>query len=89
MIQAVGFFGCPALSHNYFDNYWMDIIKEVGETKYFPNVIMEHMHPNVGKNPSDFISNRINSEMLSDQQNFFEYMAGNKQNDIEKIKGTL
>jgi hypothetical protein len=89
MIRAVGFFGCPALFHNYFDNYWMEIVAAVGETKYFPSVIMEHMHPNVGKNPSDFISNRINSEMLSDQQKFVEYMTNHKQNDIEKIKVIL
>jgi hypothetical protein len=86
MIKAVGFFGCPALEHNYFDNYWMDIVREVGQLQYFPHTIMEHMHPTVGKDSHDHISNEISNKMMIDQQNFTNYMNDNKHLDIEKIR---
>lgn len=88
MIRAVGFFGCPALVHNFFDNYWMEIVSQVGEIKYFPNVIMEHMHPNIGKASHDHISLNINNKMADDYTRFAHYMADNRQSDIEKIRSS-
>jgi hypothetical protein len=86
MIKAVGFYGCPAVEHNFFDVYWLEIVRLAGTVKYLPNVIMEHMHPNAGKNPYDYISAKINNNLISDQQRYKDYMLENKMSDIIKIK---
>ena len=86
MIKAVGFYGCPAVEHNFFDVYWLEIVRLAGTVKYLPNVIMEHMHPNAGKNSYDYISVKINNKLVSDQQRYKDYMLENKMSDIIKIK---
>jgi hypothetical protein len=86
MVKAVGFFGCPAVEHNFFDVYWLEIVRLTGTVKYLPEVVMEHMHPNAGKNPYDYISIKINNNLISDQQRYKDYMSENKISDIFKIK---
>lgn len=85
MIKAVGFFGCPAVQHNCFDNYWMNIVHNLGEIKYFPSIIMDHMHPHAGKANHDNISHHINNLLYQDVSNFDKYMNENKESDIKKI----
>lgn len=85
MIKAVGFFGCPAVQHNCFDNYWMNIVHSLGEIKYFPSIIMDHMHPHAGKANHDNISYHINNLLYQDVSNFDKYMDENKESDIKKI----
>jgi len=85
MIKAVGFFGCPAVQHNCFDNYWMNIIYHVGEKKYFPHIIMDHMHPHAGKAGHDNISHQINNLLYQDCADFDRYMSENLDSDIKKI----
>jgi len=85
MIKAVGFFGCPAVQHNCFDNYWMNIVHNLGAIKYFPNIIMDHMHPHAGKAHHDNISQQINNLLNQDILNFDKYMSENKESDMKKI----
>jgi len=87
MIKLVGFFGCPAISHNYFDNYWMDMVKLVGSIKYFDDVIMEHMHPSLNKNKKDKIYFEIAESLQKDFLAYTEYMHKNMVSDAKKIKG--
>lgn len=86
LVSAVGFFGCPSVAHNFFDNYWMSIGKETGNIKYLGDVIMRHMHPISGRAPSDEITEKVLNLMQSDSQGYTSYMASNFPNDIEKIR---
>lgn len=85
-ILAVGFFGCPAVTHNFFDNYWQIIFRELGTIKYFSDIIMEHMHPDLGKAPKDSISIGILNRLDSDMALFTRYMQTSLDRDINKIK---
>lgn len=85
-ILAVGFFGCPAVEHNYFDNYWQTIFTELGTIKYIPEIVMQHHHPISGKESPDAISNNIVNKLNSDGQRFFNYISNNLSNDLNKIK---
>lgn len=86
MIKAVGFYGCPVVEHNFFDNYWMAIAQALGFVKYFPDIIMEHNHPIVGKAPSDELSKKISNLLSTDQDKYVTYMQNNFTEDVNKIK---
>jgi hypothetical protein len=87
LIKAVGFFGCPAVTHHYFDNYWMDMVKIVGTVKFLPSVIMEHFHPAIHKEVRDDGWRKIESEFES---NFYKYKAyieeKHFERDVEKVR---
>lgn len=84
-ILAVGFFGCPAVEHNYFDNYWSQVFNRLGTFKYFPEVVMEHMHPvNLKEIPDEMFYSITNKQNL-DEKKFVTYMLNNFDNDMKKI----
>lgn len=87
MIKAVGFYGCPAVEHNFFDNYWMAVAQSFGMCMYLPDVVMEHNHPIVGKAEKDKISESIYSMLESDQEKYVEYMNTNFQTDLQMLRG--
>jgi hypothetical protein len=85
-ILAVGFFGCPAVEHNYFDNYWSHVFNELKTFKYFPEILIEHFHPITNKENPDRIYYEIWNRMKTDEQKFITYILNNFTIDIEKIK---
>ena len=85
LIKAVGFFGCPAVGHHYFDNYWMAVVKRVGIIRYFPEIIMEHIHPSMGKEKMDKLFGLIESKFIDNTYKYREYIASNLDTDIAKI----
>lgn len=86
MVKALGFYGCPAVEHNFFDNYWMVMALTLDSCGYVPEVIMEHIHPLVGKAKPDRITEKISTLLESDQHKFIEYMNENFNNDVEKVR---
>lgn len=86
MVRAVGFFGCPAVSHHYFDNYWMDLVRTVGSVKFLETVIMEHFHLAMGKDVSDVGYEKIDSQFRESYNGFNSYKAnGNFDEDVRKV----
>jgi predicted protein tyrosine phosphatase len=86
LVTTLGFFGCPAVAHNFFDNFWMSIGTELGYIEYFDDVIMRHMHPIAGRASYDELTVKILDLMHSDGEGYTEYMDKNFRKDIEKIK---
>jgi hypothetical protein len=86
LITTLGFFGCPAVAHNFFDNYWMSIGSVTGNIKYIPMAIMRHIHPMGGKTHYDSLNIKVQNLMESDQKNFIKYMEENFENDIKKVE---
>jgi beta-1,4-mannosyl-glycoprotein beta-1,4-N-acetylglucosaminyltransferase len=89
MIKAVGFYGCPAVEHNFFDNYWMAVAQSFGMCMYLSDVIMEHNHPIVGKAKKDKISESIYSMLESDQVKYSNYMNSKVAVDIQNLKNKI
>jgi hypothetical protein len=87
MINALGFFGCPAVNHNFFDNYWLDMVRLVGDVKYFNEIIMEHNHQSLDNNLKDKIYFEIFNSVEKDLMAYREYMHKNTVSDAKKIKG--
>lgn len=85
LIKTIGFFGCPAVKHCYFDNYWHDIMLRIGNIKYFDNIKMEHFHPCVDKYEKDELFNMVEGFFEEDTKNYYSYMEKNMMKDLEKI----
>jgi hypothetical protein len=85
MIKSVGFFGCPAVSHSFFDTYWHDITSYFGTNKYFSDVIMEHFHPCAKKYEEDELFNKVENSFYIDKEKYREYMDINFYSDLLKI----
>jgi hypothetical protein len=86
MIKAVGFFGCPAVTHHYFDNYWQDMVLTVGNLKYFPNIVMEHRHPLFYKDIKDALFVEIEKNFELNRNNYYNYRQGPMLEDVRKIR---
>jgi hypothetical protein len=49
VIRALGYFCPPQLQHMYLDNFWLALARGIGRVTYLPDVLIEHMHPDIGK----------------------------------------
>lgn len=49
VVNALGYFCPPGMTHLYLDNAWMDIGNHMGKLTYLPQVIVEHCHPIANK----------------------------------------
>jgi len=86
VITAVGFFGCPAVEHNYFDNYWHLLFQHAGNISYFKDVVMEHMHHVVDKAIPDIIAQNISEKQEIDSIRFNRYLQNKISDDIDKVR---
>ena len=86
LIKAVGFYGCPAVSHNFFDNYWADICKELNSFHYIPEVIMDHRREDGEK---DFLYWNIVDLQDKDRPKYAKYKKKNFEKDLKKIRDSI
>jgi hypothetical protein len=83
MVRALGFYGCPAVAHNFFDNFWSEVAKELGTEKFMPDIIMDHRR--TGWTP-DAIYHKVTGLLESDKEKYEEYKANKFSEDLQKIK---
>lgn len=53
LVRRVGWLSCPAVRHLYSDTIWCDLGRRLDALRYFPEIITEHCHWSVGKQPFD------------------------------------
>jgi len=68
----------PGLIHLYLDNFWMQLGKDLGAMTYLGHVVIEHLHPIVGKAKWDEVYKAVNAEDVyaADAKAFYEYITG-------------
>ena len=86
LVKVLGFFGCPGVAHNCFDNYWMYVGHTTGNIKYLPMAITSHIHPISGKTNYDYMNIQIKNLQETDEKNFIKYLEENFESDIEKVR---
>lgn len=64
VVEALGWMGLPQCKHLYIDNAWMELGAATGSIRYYPDVIVEHMHPAGGKGEWDDQYRLVNSEEM-------------------------
>jgi hypothetical protein len=87
IIQRLSYMSPPSLTHLFLDNFWKDLGIRLQTLKYFPKVIIEHMHYSNGKSDKDSMYEEVNSkEMFKKDRTAYEiYLKNNFENDVSKI----
>lgn len=86
ILATLGFMVPPGMIHLYFDNFWLDFGRALGRITYLPDVVIEHMHPSVGKATEDAGYVEVNApEMYDHDRTAYEaYCAGKFQEDLKR-----
>jgi hypothetical protein len=53
IVRALGWLALPAVRHQWADDAWKHLGRELGLLRYMPDVVLEHMHVAVDKAPWD------------------------------------
>jgi len=88
---TLGFMTLPELKHLYADNFWLDFGQAIGKIKYLPDVIIEHLHPCVGKAKSDAgyeFSGAFTLDM-EDKATYQHYLQEQLSMDAKTVLGML
>lgn len=89
IVRTLGHFVLPGQIHLFMDNYWKRLGQELGTLTYLPDVVIEHMHPLVGKAPTDEHYGRNNAPEVweHDEALFKAWVEGGQMAaDVEAIK---
>lgn len=86
IVEILGYMAPPGLIHFYLDNFWKDLGSALGTLEYFPEVIIEHMHPGAGKAPSDAGYQEVNTFDTADHASYTEYLAAQFNEDVRRLK---
>jgi hypothetical protein len=86
IVKAQGYMVPPVMKHYYIDNYWKDLGIRLGNIKYFPDIIIEHLHWSNNKAEKDELYSESEKMMGEDQRAFDRYRVEQFDSDIKKIK---
>jgi len=86
IIKKLGFMVPTELVHMYADNFWLELGRALSCLKYFPNLIIEHMHPAANKAKTDIQYAEVDSFTNQDRISFIHYMNTQFNNDVQKLK---
>ena len=86
IIDVLGYMIPPQLEHMYADNFWKDIGEATQTIKYFPDIILEHTHPDAGKAVRDTQYVYAAAVASTDQIKYQQYLQSEQYlEDISKI----
>lgn len=92
IVKALGYFALPDCNHLYVDNAWRAIADATKTLHYLPEVMIEHMHPLIGKAEWDEGYRRVNApEMyLRDEAAFMAWRASPRfAQDVKRVRQAL
>lgn len=81
--------GYPDLRHLYIDNYWMTMGEAADCLYYFPDVVIEHLHPAAGKGEWDDQYRAVNSPAMygHDGDVYRKWLDTRKDADATVLRG--
>lgn len=91
IVRQLGWFGLRGCKHLYLDNAWK-ILGDAADCLYFfPDVVIEHMHPAIGKAEWDEAYKRVNApEMYNHDRIVYEaWLAEGFEEDIKTVRKVL
>jgi hypothetical protein len=90
--RRLGWMALPGTKHLYLDNTWMLLGTESGSIKWRRDIIVEHMHPAVGKAEWDEGYKRVNDQSVysHDRQVYETWISsGRAEKSVEKVREAL
>lgn len=90
IVNALGWYFLPCLTHMYVDNAAKRIGEQLGRLVYLPDVIIEHLHPGAGKADMDDGYTRADASTIVDRDAYHRWRyEGGLDADIAAIRGTV
>lgn len=91
IVDALGWLALPATSHQWADDGWKALGQRTGLLRYLPNVVVEHMHPAVGKAEWDetYASVFDDARAKRDYDGYQAWLADGLEADAEKVLAAL
>jgi hypothetical protein len=87
IVRTLGYVVPPGLIHLFMDNYWKWLGTHLGTITYMPNLIIEHLHPLVGKAPHDERYAAVNADDVwqHDERVFEEWVLRHSATAVDAI----
>lgn len=86
IILALGYMTPPGLQHMYVDTVATCLAHATGMYRYLDDVIIEHMHPGLGKATHDALYAEGESHLTEDLVKYDNYMDTQFAKDVKKIR---
>lgn len=87
IVQALGYMVPAGLVHMWIDNAWKAWGEGMGRLSYLPGVVIEHVHPLVGKAPTDDLYAETGAMMGPDGERWNDYrLMGGLGVDVERLR---
>lgn len=91
IVLALGYYFLPDLHHMYVDNAVRDVGAQTGTLRFLPDVVIEHMHPFLGKAEWDEAYQRVNAEtpVREDRLRYESWRQHAMATDIGRVRNVL
>lgn len=91
IVRALGWYANPFCEHLFLDDAWKTLGKILGRLYYLPDVIIEHLHPVVGKGAWDdtYALSNTQEKFAQDKEAFEIWREYKLKEDIELIRKGL
>lgn len=86
IVTTLGYMCPPGCRHMYLDNGWLAWGRGMERIRYLPDVIIEHLHPCVGKAEPDASYNETGALMGADGAAWSEYSTAGLEADLVKLR---
>lgn len=89
--QALGWMALPPCRHLYLDNAWRYVGEAIEQLYYFPDVVIEHMHPAFGKGNWDAQYADLNASTTynEDREAYEGWLRSGAAEDVERVRSVL
>ena len=84
IVDAMGL--CPPTRHYYMDDYWAQLGWASGCARYFPHILIEHLHPMAGKGEMDPTYDRSRRFIPRDKLWWQRWQARGKGADMRRLR---
>lgn len=91
IVKTLGWMALPGAKHLYLDDTWKHLGEGIGNLLYFPQIIIEHLHPASGKAAWDEGYRRVNDQSVyqHDFGVFSEWRDNEYARDVARVRAAL
>jgi hypothetical protein len=91
LVQVLRYMCPPGLLHLFLDDFWRELGHSVGNLRYCPDVVIEHLHPVAGKAPHDagYAWSLDSGLMTADGNRYREFLDSQWQQDRDNLRKKL
>lgn len=89
IVQALGWYALPTCRHMFIDDAWRALGEQLGCLRYLPEVVIEHVHPGVGKTAMDEGYARADASTEGDRLAFDRWRREQMSADVARVQAAI